>query len=237
MPEVDDVENKHLNILEIVVSHRVDEHIEDDTMCRTDVDPKIVKRSIVRHVTDDIIDDMNEHLSHASHMASFSSGFNETDTMFLEFVEALDNPTGGSSSVGDNSKLECYVASNGWILMKIAPGAKKPISPHAIHFSRTIGMCARKTFSICCLKWMDVGREYIEVVKADLQRFFVLDFNNQAMDSYDTNWRTNKKSQCVIFRSGMDVEAHRRHESGIARTIHMIPSLSDSRYRMAYEAR
>ena len=39
MPEVDDVENEYLNVLKIVVSHRVDEHNEDDTLCRTDVDP------------------------------------------------------------------------------------------------------------------------------------------------------------------------------------------------------
>ncbi|KAA0047170.1 uncharacterized protein E5676_scaffold109G00480 [Cucumis melo var. makuwa] len=63
---MDDVENEDLNILEIVVSHRVDEHIEDDTLCRTDVNPTIVKRPVVRHVTDDFISDVDEHLSHAS---------------------------------------------------------------------------------------------------------------------------------------------------------------------------
>ncbi|KAA0036188.1 NBS-LRR type resistance protein [Cucumis melo var. makuwa] len=39
-------------------------------------------------------------------MSSFSSGFNEMDAMFLEFVEELDNPTEGSSSVSDNSGRE-----------------------------------------------------------------------------------------------------------------------------------
>ncbi|KAA0062462.1 transposon protein, putative, CACTA, En/Spm sub-class [Cucumis melo var. makuwa] len=46
--------------------HQVDDHIEDDTLCRTDVDPTIVERPIVHHVTDDFIDDVDEHLSHAS---------------------------------------------------------------------------------------------------------------------------------------------------------------------------
>ncbi|KAA0047463.1 CACTA en-spm transposon protein [Cucumis melo var. makuwa] len=55
--EVEDVQNDHINVLEIVVSHQVDDHIEDDTLCRTDVDPTIVERSVVRHVTDDFIDD------------------------------------------------------------------------------------------------------------------------------------------------------------------------------------
>ncbi|TYJ97088.1 acidic leucine-rich nuclear phosphoprotein 32 family member A-like [Cucumis melo var. makuwa] len=66
VPEVEDVQNDHINILEVVVNHQVDDHIEDDTLCGNDVDPTIVERPIVRHVTDDFIDDMDEHLSHAS---------------------------------------------------------------------------------------------------------------------------------------------------------------------------
>jgi len=66
VPEVEDVQNDHINILEVVVSHQVDDHIEDDTLCRNDVDPTIVERPVVRHVTDDFIDDVDEHLSHAS---------------------------------------------------------------------------------------------------------------------------------------------------------------------------
>ncbi|KAA0037672.1 uncharacterized protein E5676_scaffold311G00590 [Cucumis melo var. makuwa] len=64
--EVEDVENEYINILEVVVSHQVDDHIEDDTLCRIDVDPTIVERSIVRHVINDFIDNVDEHLSHAS---------------------------------------------------------------------------------------------------------------------------------------------------------------------------
>uniref|UniRef100_A0A9I9E6W7 CACTA en-spm transposon protein n=1 Tax=Cucumis melo TaxID=3656 RepID=A0A9I9E6W7_CUCME len=102
----------------------------------------------------------------------------------------LDNIAGGSSSVGDNTgfysqqatptprrcaksrllELERHVVINRRIPMTIASGAEKPISPHAVHFSQAIGVCVRKTFSIHCLKWADVGREYIEVVKGDLQR-------------------------------------------------------------------
>ncbi|KAA0033050.1 CACTA en-spm transposon protein [Cucumis melo var. makuwa] len=132
--------------------------------------------------------------------------------MFLKFVKMLNNPTGGSSLVGDNSadtsqpsatstpkrrvqsrllELERYVAANGQILMTIVLGAKKPISPHAICFSQEIGVCVRKTFFVRCLKWAGVGREYIEVVKTDLQlnplhisRFFVFDFNDQTMNRF-----------------------------------------------------
>ncbi|KAA0063021.1 uncharacterized protein E6C27_scaffold468G001260 [Cucumis melo var. makuwa] len=53
----------------------------------TDVDPTIVERPIVRHVTGGFIDDVDKHLSH-------------TDAMFHEFVEDLDNLAEGSLSVG-----------------------------------------------------------------------------------------------------------------------------------------
>ncbi|KAA0055991.1 uncharacterized protein E6C27_scaffold319G001330 [Cucumis melo var. makuwa] len=66
MPKVEDVQNDHINILEVVVSHQVDDHIKDDTLCKNDIDPKIVERPVVRHVTGYFIDDMDEHLSHAS---------------------------------------------------------------------------------------------------------------------------------------------------------------------------
>ncbi|KAA0050470.1 cyclic nucleotide-gated ion channel 1-like isoform X3 [Cucumis melo var. makuwa] len=92
MPEVDDVENEKLNVLEMVFSHQVDEHIEDDTLCKLDVDLTVVERSVVHHVADDFIND--------GIMSSFSSGFEETDVMFLEFDEDL-NTMEGPSSMGD----------------------------------------------------------------------------------------------------------------------------------------
>uniref|UniRef100_A0A9I9EJY0 CACTA en-spm transposon protein n=1 Tax=Cucumis melo TaxID=3656 RepID=A0A9I9EJY0_CUCME len=109
------------------------------------------------------------------------SNFMETDDMFLQFEEDLDNIAGGSSSVGDNTvsssqqttptprrraqsrlfELECHVAINGRIPMTIAPGAEKPISPHAyclqpVRNGRTLGentlRSSRATSSDClCL--------------------------------------------------------------------------------------
>ncbi|KAL0551418.1 hypothetical protein IC582_010504 [Cucumis melo] len=81
------------------------------------------------------------------------SNFMETDDMFLQFEDDLDNNiVGESSSVGDNTEsssqqatptprrraqsrlleLERHVAINWRIPMTIAPGAEKPISPHAL---------------------------------------------------------------------------------------------------------
>ncbi|TYK09799.1 CACTA en-spm transposon protein [Cucumis melo var. makuwa] len=135
VPEVDDIENEHLNVLEIIVSHRVDDHIEDDTLYRTDVDPTIVERPV------------------------------ETCAILT-------------------LRLDRYVAANGRIPMTIAPNVEKPIFPYVIRFSQGIGVCVQKTFLVSYLKWRDVGREYIEVVKADLQRFFVHDFSNQAINRF-----------------------------------------------------
>ncbi|TYK09802.1 uncharacterized protein E5676_scaffold127G00990 [Cucumis melo var. makuwa] len=101
--EVDDVENEYLNVLKIIVSHREDEHIEDATLYRIDVDPIIVERPVVHYITDDFIDDVGEHLAHASTMFSFSLAFFETNAMFLEFSEDIDNPAEGLSSMGNNT--------------------------------------------------------------------------------------------------------------------------------------
>ena len=61
MPEVEDVDNDRLNVLEIAIGYRVDEHVlEDDTLCRIEVDPTIVERPNVRHVADNFINDEND---------------------------------------------------------------------------------------------------------------------------------------------------------------------------------
>ncbi|KAA0038292.1 (R)-mandelonitrile lyase 1-like [Cucumis melo var. makuwa] len=52
---VDDVEDQQLSVPEIVVHHRVTDHVENDTLCRVDVDLIVVKRPIVRHVINDFI--------------------------------------------------------------------------------------------------------------------------------------------------------------------------------------
>ena len=41
----------------------MNEHIEDDTLCRLDVDLTIVERLVVHHVVDDFINDDDEQLS------------------------------------------------------------------------------------------------------------------------------------------------------------------------------
>ncbi|KAA0053771.1 CACTA en-spm transposon protein [Cucumis melo var. makuwa] len=90
----------------------------------------------------------------------------ETDDIFLQFEDDLDNIAGESSSVGDNTgsssqqtiptprrcaqsrllELERHVAINGHIPMTIAPGAEKPISPHVV--ISTLGVRAPH-----CNKW------------------------------------------------------------------------------------
>ena len=60
---MEDVENEQLNLLEVIVGHRVDEHIEDDTMCRPDVDPIVVERLILHRIINDFINDDDEQLS------------------------------------------------------------------------------------------------------------------------------------------------------------------------------
>ncbi|TYK29014.1 CACTA en-spm transposon protein [Cucumis melo var. makuwa] len=63
------------------------------------------------------------------------------------------------------------------IPMSISPSAKMPILPHTVRFDQAIGVCVRKTVLVCFLRWVDVGREYIEC-------FFMLDSNDQAMNRF-----------------------------------------------------
>ena len=44
----------------------MDEHVEDDTLYKTDVDSTIVERSIVRYAADEFIDNRDEQLLHQS---------------------------------------------------------------------------------------------------------------------------------------------------------------------------
>ncbi|TYK26784.1 CACTA en-spm transposon protein [Cucumis melo var. makuwa] len=99
------------------------------------------------------------------------------DAMFLKFADDLDNLTGGSLSVSDN-------LANERILLINSPGMEKPISLCVVHFSQAIGVCVQKTFPVRCHQWTDVDGDYIEVVKDNVQWFFVLDFNDQAMNRH-----------------------------------------------------
>ncbi|KAA0065870.1 nucleosome assembly protein 1 [Cucumis melo var. makuwa] len=67
--EVDDVKNQQLNVLKIVIGHRVDDHIEDDTLCILDIDFTMVERSIVPHIVNDFINDNDEQLSVQSRLS------------------------------------------------------------------------------------------------------------------------------------------------------------------------
>ncbi|KAA0039668.1 CACTA en-spm transposon protein [Cucumis melo var. makuwa] len=160
----------------------MDEHIEDVTLYRTDVDSTIVKRSVMHHVVDGFIDDgMNNcHIKAEQAMANDSD---ESHAIFLKFIKDLNNPAGGSSSVSENSGLD----------------EKKPISPHVVCFSQAIDVYVSKTFPICCLKWADIGRlEYIEVVKGDLQHLFVLDFNDQAMNTHFKKYNDPEETPHIL---------------------------------------
>ncbi|TYK23718.1 CACTA en-spm transposon protein [Cucumis melo var. makuwa] len=81
---------------------------------------------------------------------SFTNGFNETDALFY-FATDMFNNAGGTSSMSDTS------------------GVDKPISPHVVRFSNTIGVLTQDTFSVRFIKWAYVTSDYIEVVKGNLR--------------------------------------------------------------------
>ena len=68
---MDGVEDQQLNVPKLVVGHRVDDHVENDTLCRVDVDLTVVETPIVRHVVNNFINDDDEQLSVQSRSSDY----------------------------------------------------------------------------------------------------------------------------------------------------------------------
>ncbi|KAA0060287.1 (R)-mandelonitrile lyase 1-like [Cucumis melo var. makuwa] len=132
-------------------------------------------------------------------MSQFLTSLDESDGLFDFNVEefntvtntsSVDNTSNASQSAAPTSKrrqhsknleLDRYVAQNRKILISIAPGQDKAISPHVVCFNNTISVLMRDTFSVHFLKCIDVTLEYIEVIKISLLQWFVLDFTDQTL--------------------------------------------------------
>ncbi|KAA0043046.1 gamma-aminobutyrate transaminase POP2 [Cucumis melo var. makuwa] len=108
-------------------------------------------------------------------MSSFSNDFDETDAMFLKFVEDLNNPMGRSSSVDDNS------------------GTPQP-SPTLTPW-KTCPFSTPRVGALRSRQWKDFdvdhpwhGEAYFatccSLQSGDRHYFFVLNFNDQAMNSF-----------------------------------------------------
>ncbi|KAA0042883.1 uncharacterized protein E5676_scaffold108G001060 [Cucumis melo var. makuwa] len=72
-----------------IIGHYVVDHIEDNTLCRVNVYPTVVERSIVRHVVDNFINNGN--------MSNFLADFDESDDLFNFNVEECNIVLGTSS--------------------------------------------------------------------------------------------------------------------------------------------
>ncbi|KAA0063387.1 Transposon Ty3-I Gag-Pol polyprotein [Cucumis melo var. makuwa] len=130
------VEDEDLNVLEIVANHQVDEHIEDDTLCRTG--------RLLNH--------LRLRLLKTCAVSTFR-------------VKALCCSQWTDSDDDHPWRREAYFPTC---------CTRQPSYRH---------VCA-KDILVRCLKWTNVGREYIEVIKGDLYRFSMLDFNDQAMNRF-----------------------------------------------------
>ncbi|TYK18683.1 CACTA en-spm transposon protein [Cucumis melo var. makuwa] len=87
--------------------------------------------------------------------------------------------------------------------MMIAPGAEKSISSHTVGFSQAIDVCVQKTFPVRCLKWADIGREYIEIVKGDLQ--LAKKIKGKSIDRVELFWETHVRVRTFVSQVVEDV--------------------------------
>ncbi|TYK23260.1 NBS-LRR type resistance protein [Cucumis melo var. makuwa] len=128
-------------------------------------------------------------------MSSLPSSFNETDAMFLEFIEDLNNPDGGSSSVGDNLGV-----SN-------ALGVEKPISPYTVRFNQAIGIC-RKTFLVHSLRFIEHHMlSTFKEFKGDCHKHFKKYTNlRMHMPTHHTYWRNHGPTR-LLNRSNLTIIA------------------------------
>ena len=72
-----------MDVLKIVVRHHLAEHIREDTLCRVDVDPIVVKSLVVQHFIDNFINDDDEQLSPQMDQVTTSNDEPYVSTYFL----------------------------------------------------------------------------------------------------------------------------------------------------------
>ncbi|KAA0061249.1 CACTA en-spm transposon protein [Cucumis melo var. makuwa] len=110
-------------------------------------------------------------ISYSIRMSSFSSGFDEIDVMFLEFAEALKNPAEGSSPMGDNSISTVRVEAlhcNQWV------NSDDDRPWHGEGYFPTCRLLQPSDMHVCAKDIFHLLPEW----------FFVLDFNDQAMNRF-----------------------------------------------------
>ncbi|TYK31697.1 CACTA en-spm transposon protein [Cucumis melo var. makuwa] len=142
---VEDIKNEQLNVLETIFDHRVDKHIEDDTLCRPDVDSIMVERLVVRHVADNFIDDGDRcSVSQVWRRVKECKGSSSVGVNLAE--SSQPSPTPRRRQQSRLLELERYINKNSRILMTITPGAEKLVFPYAIRFNLTLASFLRARF-------------------------------------------------------------------------------------------
>ncbi|TYJ96611.1 gamma-aminobutyrate transaminase POP2 [Cucumis melo var. makuwa] len=104
------------------------------------------------------------------------TNFLETDAIFLEFANDLDNLAGGSSSVDDNSESTSQPSAT--------PTTKRHVQSRLLELECYVAANGQA----------DIDRQYIEV---NLQRFFVLNFNDQAMNRHFKKYNNSEEARAI----------------------------------------
>ncbi|TYK29717.1 CACTA en-spm transposon protein [Cucumis melo var. makuwa] len=121
--------------------------------------------------------------------------------MFLEFENDLDNLTEGSFTVDDNSRSSSQPPTT---LTPRKRAQSRLLELERYVTTNAIGACVRKIFFVRCLKWADVGREYIEVVKADLQHELVEE-RGESIDCVELFWQTHVRFGTFVSQAAKNV--------------------------------
>uniref|UniRef100_A0A9I9EG71 CACTA en-spm transposon protein n=1 Tax=Cucumis melo TaxID=3656 RepID=A0A9I9EG71_CUCME len=140
-------------------------------------------------------------------MSYTRNNFLKTDTMFLEFKDDLDNLAGGSSSVGDNAGSSSQPPAT--------PTPRRRAQSRLLVLERHVVVNGRISMTIAP---REEKSTFSHAVRFS-QWFFVLDFNDQAMNRFVKHQMLTTfkefRGDCQSFKKYSDLEEARANPPNV----------------------
>ncbi|KAA0036786.1 CACTA en-spm transposon protein [Cucumis melo var. makuwa] len=201
VPEVEELEDDRLELLEASSSIEVDESIHDIPFCRSDVEPTVVDHGEIDNqdqspIDDDFINDEPEQLESSVMVRP------DQAQLALTEVEQTNTPPVDPytpSGYGRNIELDKFVEKHGKVKIEISEEEGKPVTTFAPTIALDIGTAVRNTIPLSCENRKAVPMDVKELV---IDRITHEDWNMMC-DRWETDaWKkkqeTNKKSRSGV---------------------------------------
>ncbi|KAA0067855.1 CACTA en-spm transposon protein [Cucumis melo var. makuwa] len=154
-----------------------------------------------------LISNIGLHVAMLGIMSYTRNNFLKTDTMFLEFKDDLDNLAGGSSSVGDNAGSSSQPPAT--------PTPRRRAQSRLLVLERHVVVNGRISMTIAP---REEKSTFSHAVRFS-QWFFVLDFNDQAMNRFVKHQMLTTfkefRGDCQSFKKYSDLEEARANPPNV----------------------